>query len=122
MFNNKNNMQSHVSAMASKIGLTYRKLKPYIQHAPPPQRKIMMISKLKSIALYGAPLFSNETLDCKKRLENLFMSIYKWIYNKNTYMVRYSIICKEIHVEEPAQKILENNTINSYANLCSKRK
>merc|ERR1711954_500584 len=110
IFNNKNNMQSHVSAMASKIGLTYRKLKPYIQHAPPPQRKIIMISKLESIALYGAPLFSNETLDCKKRLENLFMSIYKWIYNKNTYMVRYSIICKEIHVEELAQKILENNT------------
>ena len=55
IFNNQNNMQSHASALASKIGLTYRKLKPYIQHAPPAQRKVILMSKLESIALYGAP-------------------------------------------------------------------
>ena len=110
IFNNQNNMQSHASALASKIGLTYRKLKPYIQHAPPAQRKVILMSKLESIALYGAPLFFNETLYCRKRLEDLLMNIYKWIYMKNTYMVRYSKICQDIKVEEPDTKILNNNT------------
>merc|ERR1711954_277342 len=96
IFNNQNNMQSHASALASKISLTYRKLKPYIQHAPPAQRKVILMRKLESIALYGAPLFFNETLYRRKRLEDLLMNIYKWIYMKNTYMVRYSKICQDI--------------------------
>ena len=38
------------------------------------------------------------------------MKIYKWIYNRNTYMVKYSDICLDVKVEEPSQKLLKNNT------------
>ena len=86
-FNSSNNMESHLSSVASTIGLAYKKLKPYIAHAPPKQRKTIINSKLQSIALYCAPLIFNESSQCKKRLESVLMTINKRIYNKNTYKV-----------------------------------
>ena len=109
-FNTRNNMQSHVATLSSRVGMIFQKLKPYIKNAPQEQRKIILLSKLESVALYGAPLFFNESSYCIKRLELLLMRIYKWAYNKNTYMKKYSEICQELKVDEPQQKLLKTNT------------
>ena len=99
-FNASNTMETHNSAIALKTGLAYKKLKPYIIHAPPKQRKIMMTSKQQLIALYCSPLFFNESMHCKKRLESVIMNINKRIYNKNTFIVKYKDICQDIKVDE----------------------
>ena len=38
------------------------------------------------------------------------MRINKWIYQKPTYLKKYSEICEEIGVDHPEQKILKTNT------------
>ena len=66
-FNAANDMSSHLSAVASCVGLAYKQLQPYLQHATLPQRKIILKSKVESIALYASPLMFNETESVKKR-------------------------------------------------------
>ena len=60
--------------------------------------------------LYGAPIIFNESDYCITQLESILMGFYKWIYNKNTYVVKYRKISKDIKVEEPSQKLLKANT------------
>ena len=109
-FNSSNNMESHMSSVASRIGLAFKKLKPFIVHASPKQRKTIINSKLRSIALYCSPLFFNESTHCKKRLESVLMTINKRIYNRNTYMTKYKDICHDIQEDEPKQLLLKTNT------------
>ena len=78
-FNSSNNMESHMLSVASRIGLAFKKLEPFIAHAPPKQRKTIINSKLRSIALYCSPLFFNESTHCKKRFESVLMTINKKI-------------------------------------------
>ena len=52
--NLNNNMHSHLNSIASRIGLTYSKLKPYRTHASTSQRRIILQSKLESVSMYGA--------------------------------------------------------------------
>ena len=108
-FDSNNSMNSHVASIASRIGMNFQQLKPFLKHASMQQRKTILCSKLESIALYTSPLFLNESHTCTKRLESVIMTIYKWIYNKCTYRKKYSDICKEIKIEEPSQTLLKNN-------------
>ena len=108
-FDSNNSMNSHVASIASRIGLNFQQLKPFLKHANMQQRKTIMRSKLESIALYASPLLFNESQSCTKRLESVIMTIYKWIYNRCTYRKKYSDICKEIKIEEPSQTLLKNN-------------
>ena len=109
-FNSNHNMNSHISALASTVGMNYKKIQPYIAHAPMSQRRTILKTKLEPIAMYAAPLLFNESELCKKRLENILMNVNKWIYGKTTYMKSYKEICQEIQVEPPKQVILKTNT------------
>merc|ERR1711954_611005 len=80
-----NNMNAHVAALLSSIGLAYKQLKPVLQHASAQQRQIIMQSKIESKTLYGAPLIFNESESIQKRFESILMSINIWIYCANTY-------------------------------------
>ena len=109
-FNSNHNMNSHISALASTVGMNYKKIQPYIAHAPMSQRRTILKTKLEPIAMYAAPLLFNESELCKKRLENILMNVNKWIYGKTTYMKSYKEICQEIRAEPPEQVILKTNT------------
>ena len=109
-FNSSNNLNAHVSALSSSVGMAYNKIKPYIVNASPKQRRIILKAKIESIALYAAPLAFNESESIKKRLENLIMRVYKWIYQKPTFIKKYEEICAEIGVDSPKQQILKTNT------------
>ena len=88
-FNSYNNMNTHLSATASAVGLAYKYIQPYLKHAPIGQRKVILTSKVQSIALYGAPLVFNESESQKKRLEGIIMMVNKWIYGNNTFKLNY---------------------------------
>ena len=74
-FNSKNDMSTHVTTIASTVGMAYKKLQPYISHANTNQRKIIIKSKVESIALYGSALFFNESKNVKKRLSGILKKI-----------------------------------------------
>ena len=73
------------------------------------QRKVILTSKLESIALYGAQLASNETESQRKRLEGILMRINKWIFGHSTFKMNYKKLCNDIKVEPPDQKVLKIN-------------
>ena len=109
-FNSHNNMSTHLSAISSAVGLAYKFLQPYLKHAPLGQRKIILTSKVQSIALYGAPLVFNKSECQKKRLENILLRVNKWIYGYSTYKLNYEKMCNSMKVEPPDQKLIKLNT------------
>ena len=84
-FNASNDMSTHVTTLASRVGLVYRKLQPFLSHASVPQRKIILRSKIESIALCGSILFFNESERVKRRYEGILMRINKWIVNESFF-------------------------------------
>ena len=90
--------------------MAFQRLKPPARHAPAHQRRLILLSKLKPLALYGAQLLFNESEHCIKRLESVLMRLYKWIYNRNTFKVKSKDIISDIHVDEPSQTLLKVNT------------
>ena len=103
-------MNTHLSATASAVGLAYKYIQPYLKHAPIGQRKVILTSKVQSIAFYRAPLVFNESESQKKRLEGILMMVNKWIYGNNTFKLNYKKICESIKVKPPDQKIIKINT------------
>ena len=89
-FNFRNNMSSHLSSTASKVGMAYSQLKPYLRHASVQQRRLILTAKVESIALYAAPLIFNKNLQSQKRLERIMMKVNKWSYGKSTYRKKYA--------------------------------
>ena len=54
-------METHVNATASKIGLTLSKLKPALAYLEDKNKKLIVTSKVKPIALYGLQLMLGQT-------------------------------------------------------------
>ena len=106
-FNSRNTMETHVSSLASNIGMKYKELKPIIKDADLKDRKLILTAKLTSTVLYAAPLFLGESTSCKKWHQDILMRINKWIFSKPTYMVNHEAICSEINLGTPNQTILK---------------
>ena len=82
-FNSSNDMSNHISKTASRVGLAYKNLLPYIKYSSLHQRKILIKSKIESIALYGSPLMFNQSDHIQKRFLAIRMRINKWILREN---------------------------------------
>ena len=54
-------METHVNAMASKIGLSSSKLKPALAYLEDKNRKLIITSKVKPIAIYGLQMMLGQT-------------------------------------------------------------
>ena len=111
-FNSSNNMSTHISKTASRVGLAFKNLLPYLSHSTLNQRKILVKSKIESIALYGSPLIFNETEHIQKRFMAILMKINKWILRENCYRKPNSEVCAKLKVDEPEQSFLKANVLH----------
>ena len=105
-------MSSHISKTASRVGLAYKNLCPYLKHSSLVQRKILIKSKIESIALYGSPLLFNESEHMQKRFMSILMRINKWILRENCFLKKNSEVCEKIKVDEPEQAYLKANVLH----------
>ena len=111
-FNASNNMSTHISKTASRVGLAYKNMLPYLNHSNINQRKILIKSKIESIALYGSPLIFNETEHIQKRFFAILMKINKWILRENTFRKANKEICAKLKIDEPEQTFLKSNVLH----------
>ena len=59
--NNRNSLDTHVSRMASIIGMRFKKISHLLKYMDQKQRKTIMTAKLLSVVAFACPLFSGET-------------------------------------------------------------
>ena len=111
-FNSSNNMSTHIGKTASRVGLAFKNLLPYLNHSTLSQRKILIKSKIESIALYGSPLIFNETEHIQKRFMAILMKINKWILRENTFRKSNKEICSKLKTDEPEQTFLKANVLH----------
>ena len=95
----------------SRVGLAYKKLLLFIQHASLEQRKILIKAKIESLALYGGALIFNESESLKKRFLNIIMKINKWVLKENCFRKKNKEVCEKIKVDEPDQIFKKTNII-----------
>ena len=94
------------------MGLAYKNLLPFIKYSSLHQRKILIKSKIESIALYGSPLLFNESDHIQKRFMAILMRINKWILRENCFKKKNSEVCAKIKVDEPEQAYLKANVLH----------
>ena len=85
---------------------------PYLKHSTLHQRKILVKSKIESIALYGSPLFFNEVEHIQRRFMAILMCINKWILRENCFRKANSEVCAKLKVDEPEQSYLKANVLH----------
>ena len=66
-------------------------------------RKEVIDTKITSLALYGAELYTDQTEWTKNRFTAIMMRCNRDIYRKDWYMVSNRRICDEILVDHPLQ-------------------
>ena len=111
-FNSSNDMSNHISKTASRVGLAYKNLLPYIKYSSLHQQKILIKSKIESIALYGCPLIFNQNDHIQKRFLAILMRINKWILRENCFKKKNKEVCAKIKADEPDQVYLKANVLH----------
>ena len=79
--NKRNNMESHLNSMASKVGMTLAKLKPMLTYMPEEIKKRVISAKVKSLALYGCQLFIGQPQHILQRACAILMWINRKMFN-----------------------------------------
>ena len=68
-----------------------------------PTRKEIIYSKVGSIILYGAALYSGQTEQIKAKFTTLLMKCNLMILNRKTFMERNEVVCREANVSHPKE-------------------
>ena len=58
--NERNNWDSHLNRIRSRIGLSQNKIRPALKHMNLQTRRTVITAKVKSIIMYGAPMILNQ--------------------------------------------------------------
>ena len=66
-------------AMASKVGMTFSKLRPALPYLSQKSRKQIIMSKVKPIALYGVQLMLGQSQHIQYKAETILMNINRWM-------------------------------------------
>ena len=109
IINQKNDMESHISALYGKISHTYNNIKGAIPYLNEKNKKIIIDSKLRGQINLTLPLIINQTQRVQYKMEVLLMRINKWIYGKSVFRKENKEICKIIDKHLPEQEILQSS-------------
>ena len=110
IINQKNDMESHISALYGKISHTYNNIKGAIPYLNEKNKKIIIDSKLRGQINLTLPLIINQTQRVEHKMEVLLMRINKWIYGKSVFRKENEEICKIIDKPLPEQEILQSSS------------
>ena len=104
--NDRMTLDSHLSAMMSKIGLEYHKLRPALNYMDLQTRRIVIDAKVRTHIDYIMPLIISQPQYVKNRVEKILMKVNRWTLQENTFKMRNVTICKRVGCPTPNQEIL----------------
>ena len=102
-------MDSHLNYTASKIGMTLAKIRPVLEFVTQEQRKRIINSKVKSIALYGLPLIIGQPQSIVQRACAIIMRTNRAMLNNTEGLRSTEAICHKLNIDEPRQDIVKTS-------------
>ena len=107
--NRNNTMDSHLNATAAKVGMNIANLKPALPYLSEKNRKEIITSKIKSIALYGIQIMIGQNQQILHKAESIIMRINRLMTSNPEGLRSDEAICKYVGVDQPRQDILKSN-------------
>ena len=114
--NNRDSYDSHLSMVSGRVNAIINDLSPLLGHMNLKTRKEVIYSKAASIALYGAELYTGQTLWTENKASSIIMRCNRAIYRQDWFKVSNLRICKAISVDPPDQ-MFKKATLNMFHRL-----
>ena len=102
-------METHLNALSSKVNLILSKLKPALKFLNERNKKIVISSKVKPVALYGVQLMLGQNQQIMHKAQTLIMRINRYMTSNPEGLKSSEALCKSIGIDEPLQEILKSN-------------
>ena len=107
ILNRRNTLDSHLNAVASKIGLALSKLKPALSFMSSDLRKRIVTAKVKPIATYGSQLVLGQSQNIIQRACALIMRANRAMFTNIDGLRSTSAICNKLKIDEPRQELVK---------------
>ena len=101
--NSIHSMEMQLSKIKGIVISKLSNLQPTMKFLDKPTRKEIIYSKVGSIILYGAALYSGQTEQIKAKFTTLLMKCNLMILNRKTFMERNEVVCREANVSHPEE-------------------
>merc|ERR1711954_433095 len=119
--NKANNMLQQVNATASKVALLWSKLKPAIPFMSESMRRMIVNSKIKSVALYGIQLMVGQNQTIIHKAEAILGRINKYMTFNHNQLSNSEALCHYLKIDTPRQEILKSNFKLTHKMIKSKK-